>query len=196
MPHDDAAIPSRTFLFIRHGETDWNREGRFQSFTDIPLNEVGIAQANAAAERLVGRGITALVSSPLVRALKTAGVIAERLERPVHVDSSLAERSFGQFEGLVVRDVKRSLGVLPTERLDQKGLLPPDAERWAQTMERAGRVVAKWLRRLPGEVVLFVAHTGIFEALCQQLSGTRFEGRHATPYIVTPSGEGWRVAEL
>jgi probable phosphoglycerate mutase len=189
-------LPPRSFFFLRHGETDWNREGRFQGATDVPLNAAGLAQAQAAAERLAGQPVTALVASPLVRARKTAEIVAARLGCPVHIDSGLAERSFGRFEGRVVRDVKRELGVGPGERLADRGFLPPDAEPWPNTVERTRAVAAKWLGLLPAETLLFVSHLGPFEALCQQLCGTRFEGKHATPYLFSPIGEGWQVDEV
>ncbi|HEX8164310.1 MAG TPA: histidine phosphatase family protein [Beijerinckiaceae bacterium] len=190
------AIPPRPFLFLRHGETDWNREGRFQGATDVPLNEAGLAQAQAAAERIAGQSVTAVVTSPLVRASKTAEIVAARLECPVHVDHRLAERSFGRFEGRIVREVKRELGVGPGERLADLGLLPPDAEPWPATVARTSAVVAKWLDLLPSDRLLFVSHLGLFEALCHDLCGSRFEGRHAVPYLFRPAGEGWRVDEI
>ena len=70
------AAPSRSFLCIRHGTTDWNRQRRFQGRTDIPLNDEGIAQAHAAARRLQDVPIDIIVSSPLIRALRTAEIIA------------------------------------------------------------------------------------------------------------------------
>ena len=57
-------VPKRKFLFLRHGQTDWNLQGRFQGHSDIPLNETGLAQARLAAERLSGQGIELIISSP------------------------------------------------------------------------------------------------------------------------------------
>jgi broad specificity phosphatase PhoE len=61
-------IPRREFLFLRHGQTDWNREGRYQGLRDIPLNETGLAQARAAATALAAQRIDRIVASPLDRA--------------------------------------------------------------------------------------------------------------------------------
>jgi broad specificity phosphatase PhoE len=91
-------LPHHTFFFLRHGQTDWNAQGRIQGHTDMPLNETGMAQARAAAGRLAGHGIDCIVSSPLARAHKTAGFVAERLRLPVQLDGDLKERSFGAFE--------------------------------------------------------------------------------------------------
>ena len=69
------ATPSRSFLCFRHGVTDWNRQGLFQGFTDIPLNDEGIAQAQAAAQQLRDVKLRLVVSSPLIRAVKTAEIM-------------------------------------------------------------------------------------------------------------------------
>ena len=187
-------LPPRRFVFLRHGQTEWNRESRIQGHTDMPLNAVGLAQAEAAAARVSGQGITRIVSSPLIRALKTAAVVAERLALPIDIDSELMERKFGSFEGRVAAEVKREHG-LP---LDQPitVILPPDAEHWPQTRERTRAVFAKWLARHSGDTLMFVSHDGLFRALHEQLLGTRPEATHAAPYLFEPKGASWSVTEL
>jgi probable phosphoglycerate mutase/uncharacterized phosphatase len=133
-------LPRRPFLFLRHGQTDWNLEGRFQGHTDIPLNATGLAQAHGAAERLARQPITAIVSSPLVRASKTAAIVAERLGLPLHIDPELMERSFGRYEGLVVKNVKKELGLRSDERL-VIGMLCP---RMPSNGPRRWRGPARW----------------------------------------------------
>ena len=70
-------IPKRSFYFLRHGQTDWNVEGRFQGHTDMPLTELGVSQAHLAARALANCPVDMLVTSPLMRALKTAAIVAE-----------------------------------------------------------------------------------------------------------------------
>jgi len=82
-------LPSRAFFFLRHGQTDWNAQGRIQGHTNTPLNDTGRAQARAAAGLLADRTIARIISSPLDRALKTATIVAERLHLPLHVDERL-----------------------------------------------------------------------------------------------------------
>ena len=93
---------ARRFVFLtRHGETDWNLEGRWQGHTDIPLNDNGRAQARAVAEGLRGEGLAGIVSSDLSRARETAEIIGVSLGLEVaYVDADLRERMFGVFEGL------------------------------------------------------------------------------------------------
>lgn len=182
------------FLFLRHGQTDWNVAGRFQGQTDIPLNATGIAQAEEAAALLQPRSIDRVVTSPMLRALKTAAIVAEQLDRPLHVEARLTERGFGAFEGEVVKEVKQRLGLKPGERI--AGHLPPDAEQWPETVARTQSAVAGWLDTHPHEHILFVSHHGLFAALSEILTGERREGRNAVPYHFSRNNQQWTIADL
>jgi broad specificity phosphatase PhoE len=96
-----------TLLLARHGETDWNAEGRLQGHTDTPLNELGRRQARRLAEELSGDGIDAVYSSDLARARDTAEIVAERLGLPVGLDPDLRERDWGTWEGLTGAERER-----------------------------------------------------------------------------------------
>ena len=90
-----------SIFLARHGETDWNRIGRWQGKTDIPLSEVGRAQARTLAERLRDRSVTQIFTSDLSRASETAGIVAAALGvTEISFDPRLQERGFGCFEGL------------------------------------------------------------------------------------------------
>lgn len=97
-------------ILIRHGETDWNRELRFQGQVDVPLNEIGQAQARRVAQRLAAERIDVLVSSDLVRAQQTARPVAEQSKAPglsvPQLDTGLREQSFGLVDGMRVPDIK------------------------------------------------------------------------------------------
>ncbi|MBN9263091.1 MAG: histidine phosphatase family protein [Hyphomicrobium sp.] len=189
-------IPKRPFYFLRHGETDWNREGRYQGHADVPLNAAGLAQAKAAGEALAGAEITRIVTSPLVRALKTAAVVAERLERPLHVDRGLIERSFGAFDGQVIREVKERHGLRPDQ--SSRDVLPADADPWTEIFERIPPVIARWMIAHPQERLLFVAHSGVFDAIHEHMLGARAgpESRHGMPYLAAPTDAGWALDAL
>lgn len=95
-----------TLLFVRHGESTWNAEGRYQGQLDAPLSELGVRQARAVAERLcVESRPAAIVSSPLARARGTAEIIGARCNLSVSFDERLTEICHGEWEGLLVRDV-------------------------------------------------------------------------------------------
>lgn len=94
-------------ILIRHGETDWNRELRFQGQLDVPLNATGLEQARRVAERMAAESPQVLVSSDLQRALQTAQAVSTRVQQldPV-LDAALREQHFGVVEGLQVADIK------------------------------------------------------------------------------------------
>ena len=186
-------IPRRTFYFLRHGETDWNAGGRFQGYSDIPLNPYGLAQAHEAARVIANCTVELIVASPLIRALTTAAIVAEAIGKPLHIDSELKERHFGDLEGLVVADVKRKLGLQPHERLLHQ--LPANAEQWPETGARCVRVLSRWLDAYPDGSILFVSHSGLFDALHEQTFGCRIEPKHV-PYRWQPEADGWSCVAL
>ncbi len=87
-----------TLLLVRHGETDWNRDGRWQGGSDTSLNDVGREQARALADELDGN-ISTVYSSDLARARETAEIVVANIGLPVQIDPRLRERGFGSWEG-------------------------------------------------------------------------------------------------
>jgi broad specificity phosphatase PhoE len=189
-------IPLRQFYFLRHGQTDWNLEGRYQGASDIPLNATGIAQARTAAKLLARVEMDRIVASPLIRALTTAEIVAEQHGVPIHSDRGLVERNFGSFEGLIIGEVKQRHGI----PLDQPSasIMPADADPWHEIFERVPPVIARWLNKFPSETLLFVAHGGVFDALHQHMIGPRVgaESKHAMPYMARPAPNGWMLSPL
>ena len=92
-------------LLVRHGETDWNRHGRWQGGSDTQLNDLGREQARALAEELDGE-IDVLYSSDLARARETAEIVAAKLGLEVRLDPRLRERGFGSWEGLTTIEIE------------------------------------------------------------------------------------------
>jgi broad specificity phosphatase PhoE len=89
-----------TLLLVRHGETDWNAEGRLQGQTDRPLSDYGRRQAQQLAEELQGEELEAIYSSDLARARETAEIVGRRLGLPTVLDPDLREKDWGTWEGL------------------------------------------------------------------------------------------------
>ncbi|TWX40767.1 histidine phosphatase family protein [Frigoribacterium sp. ACAM 257] len=102
-----------TLLYlVRHGETDWNRARRIQGTTDIPLNDLGRAQAADAGGLLARRSFDRVVASPLSRAAETGSIIAARLGLPApELVPAVAERRYGDAEGLTGSEVERRFPV-------------------------------------------------------------------------------------
>ena|SRR5579872_6136454 len=134
-----------TLLLVRHGETDWNAEGRLQGHTDRPLNEYGRRQAHALAERLADDDIEAIYASDLSRARETAEILGARLGLPVVLDPGLRERNWGNWEGLTGPE---------RDRVEYAG--EPAAEHGERVLASV-RAIAD---RHPGEKVVVITHGG------------------------------------
>jgi probable phosphoglycerate mutase len=189
-----SAAPSRSFLCLRHGATDGNREGRFQGRTDVPLNDEGISQARSAARRLQGVAFDTIVSSPLIRAVKTAEIIAAASRKPVSVDARLIECDFGSFEGRSIRETMAEHGIAAKEALAT--ILPSDGEAWAAVSQRSLRCVGKWLDRHPQAVILFVSHDAVMQAMSEALYRRWFDNRHGVPFLFARTEDVWRIDEV
>lgn len=112
---------------VRHGETDWNVQGKLQGREDVPLNEDGRAQAVLCSEALSGAGFSAIYSSPLSRAVDTAAQIAVYHTRKVSLDPALIERDYGKLSGMT-RDQR--------EQWEARGM-PTGMEPWKMLAGRA-----------------------------------------------------------
>lgn len=143
--------------FVRHGETDWNRQRRIQGSTDVPLNDTGRRQAREAARLLARRDWDAVVTSPLSRAFDTAAIIAEELGLPAPAgDARLVERAYGDAEGLEIAEVDR--------RYPGDTFVPGREERDAVT-ERALAALRDIAQRHPDQNVIVVSHGGLIRSL-------------------------------
>ena len=191
---NEPAAPQRSFLCLRHGATDWNRQGLFQGRSDIPLNEDGIAQAHAAARRLRSAPPDRIVSSPLIRAVKTAEIAAQALARPVAIDDGIIECDFGSLEGQSVRDAMQQHGITAME--DLVTILPADGETWAGVTARSLRCVSQWLDRHPNAEILFVCHDAVMQAMAHALCDRWFDNHHGTPFRYARRGNGWTLEEV
>lgn len=167
------ASGERRIYLARHGETDWNRVGRWQGATDIPLSDVGRTQARALADRLRGRGIVQVHASDLTRAHETAQVVAATLGIPsVMVDPRLRERGFGCFEGLTREECAVRHPEAWQRYLADRRSTPPGAE--AQTAVVA-RVVAALTTIVSSidedQLALVVSHGGAIRSFMSAVNG-------------------------
>ncbi len=156
----------RLIYLTRHGETDWNAEGRWQGHTDKPLNDRGREQARALAETLRGAGIAAIVASDLQRARETASIVAEALGLAVeYVDPDLRERTIGVFEGLTREECERLHPEAWAAWLEHKHP-PPGAEGHQSLAVRVTAAIGRAAARLapPEAPLLLVTHGGAMRA--------------------------------
>ena len=162
-------------LLVRHGETSWNREGRYQGRTDVPLSPDGEAQVSALAARLARLPITAAVASPLSRARRTAEVILGARETTLELDAGLLEISHGAWEGLLSSDVEAAhAAMLDTWRARPDRDVPagPGAETLGDVEARAWPVLERLAARLGDEEIgLIAAHDAVNRVLLCRVLG-------------------------
>jgi broad specificity phosphatase PhoE len=96
-----------TLWLVRHGQTDWNVEQRFQGHLEVPLNQIGIKQAEEAARKLADKRFDALYSSDLLRTRQTAEILARQFDLPIHFDPRLREINHGVWQGLLKDEAKQ-----------------------------------------------------------------------------------------
>ncbi|MDK8762664.1 histidine phosphatase family protein [Corynebacterium sp. MSK218] len=165
---------TRRLLLIRHGQTTYNATGRMQGHLDTELSEVGLSQARAAADLLVDKQITAIVSSDLIRARDTAAVIGEKLGIEVDVDKRLRETHLGDWQGMTSAEVDEQYpGARAIWRHDPTWA-PPQGESRVDVATRARPVIDELMRAHPEwdeGAVLVVAHGGAISALTCHLLG-------------------------
>jgi probable phosphoglycerate mutase len=162
-----------TIVLVRHGETDWNRDNRFQGHADIPLNDAGRAQARELVLELGGEGFQAVYSSPLLRAYETATILAEDLQLEVEPMQDLMEVDVGSWSGLT--------------RVEVEALFPDGFRRWldydhgwddGETYEALGARTVAGLRRIatahPDTTVLAVTHGGPIRSALAAADGVPF----------------------
>jgi broad specificity phosphatase PhoE len=185
-------MPVPTIYYIRHGETAWNAQGRFQGTQDIPLNDLGRSQALAAGAILgdvlaaVGHAPSSLpfVASPLGRARMTMELARDAMKLPpadYSVDDRLREIGYGQWEGLTLGEMKQNDAATFARRdVDKWGVAAPSGESYASVTLR----MRDWLGSLVTDTVA-VAHGGTMRALMVALGV-------ATPLQAadTPIGQG------
>jgi ribonuclease H / adenosylcobalamin/alpha-ribazole phosphatase len=152
-------------LLLRHGQTAMTAQKRYGGITDAPLDDTGLAQAAAAAKRLAGAGLDAIVSSPLRRARQTAGAVAEQCGLAVEVDEGFRETDFGQWEALTFADIRERWPAELTAWLADPLATPPGAESFTDSDARARGALDRVLAAHPGQRVLVVSHVGPIKSL-------------------------------
>jgi broad specificity phosphatase PhoE len=188
-----------TLLLARHGETDWNREYRWQGHADVPLNDRGRAQAAELAERLADAGIGAVYSSDLARARETAEIVGARLGLPVTPDGALREIDVGEWSGLTTPEVQARFPE-GLQRHAKGGDGWERGETHDELQERAVGAVSRIAAQHEGETILVVIHGGTIRALLAHAEGLPLrEFRRTRPALgngalatIARENGGWR----
>lgn len=174
---------------VRHGQTDWNVEGRWQGQADVPLNEIGRQQAAQIAHSLSEVGLAAIYSSDLARARETAGALARLTGLEVKLDPRLREIHQGQWQGLLVSDIQERYGQeFQRRRDDPLNVAPPGGETVLQVRERVVDAIEDIVGQHPDARVAVVSH-GFALAVIQ----VHYQNRPVTDaWELIPQNNEWR----
>jgi probable phosphoglycerate mutase len=165
-------------LVIRHGETDWNRQHRFQGQIDVPLNEVGLQQARRLAERLADEPIDVLVVSDLQRARETAEALTRQRGAPeLRVEPLWREQAFGVLEGLDVPTIQQRHPELWGQWIRHEAdFALPEGESNAAFFARIQRALEAVVASFAGQRVAIVTHGGALDMLWRRVHGLPLRG--------------------
>lgn len=165
-------------LIIRHGETDWNRQHRFQGQIDVPLNDIGAQQAARLAVALADEPIEVLVASDLQRARATAAALAGGDRPALQVQPLWREQSFGLLEGLDVATIQRQHPDLWARwiRHDADFALPAGGESNQAFFARTQRALGELLDEHAGRRIAVVTHGGVLDMLWRRVQGLSLSG--------------------
>ncbi|SFZ78922.1 histidine phosphatase family protein [Chitinimonas taiwanensis] len=161
-------MPHTQLWLIRHGETAWNAERRFQGHTDVPLNATGVQQAKKVAEKLIRQhgqqSFSAVYSSDLSRARHTAEPTALAIKLPIRLDARLRERHYGVLSTLTPEEMaaEHPEAFRHWQQRDPAYVLP-EGESLNQFNQRVLDALASIAREHPGQAVIVVAHGGVLD---------------------------------
>jgi broad specificity phosphatase PhoE len=149
----------RRFCLVRHGQTDWNLEGRFQGQSDTPLNQNGREEAKLLAEKLSGQSFEAIFSSDLRRAKETAIIIGKALGMSVTLEPRLREINQGEWEGQFVEDIRaRNEENWDRRTIDPANFHPPGGESVTEVAKRTQAAMDDIDHQYPAGSVLIISH--------------------------------------
>lgn len=182
---------------IRHGQTDWNLEGRYQGQSDVPLNQNGLLQAASLIETLNGHTFAAIYSSDLTRARQTAEPIAKRLGMPVRLEPRLREINQGEWEGVLVDEIKARYAEIWSQRtVDPANVRPPGGETVGEVAQRVHAALDDIARLYPTGHVLVVSHgLSIATAVCRAQNIPVGQAYTVIPDNVQPVWMEWQPDE-
>ena len=178
---------------VRHGQTDWNVDGRYQGQTDRPLNAAGRAQAMSLSRQLAGLRFVAVYSSDLERARETAEILAAPSGLAVQLDPRLREIKLGEWEGQVMAEIAARYPAAWAERLrDPVYARAPEGESVAEVAARVAEAATAIARAHPVGPVLIVSHgVALATLICQARGQALPETYEAIPPNSHPEVVVW-----
>jgi broad specificity phosphatase PhoE len=184
---------------IRHGQTDWNLEGRWQGHSDPPLNATGYDQARLVADNLTSRSFAAIYTSDLQRALATATIIADKLTLPLNIIAGLRELNMGDWEGKLVAEIP---SLYPAEWAERQNnpveSRPPGGESVLELSKRVNSAIsAICVENLPDDQLLIVSHgLSLAVFLCYVQKRPLAEAFTRIPHNANPTFLDWTPNQM
>jgi probable phosphoglycerate mutase len=190
-------------MLVRHGQTDWNVNGRYMGWTDEGLNEEGLRQAGMLARRLDRWPLSAVYSSPLRRAWRTAEIVACTHSLPVQKVEDLGEMRIGAWEGMYAGDIAARYPELwKTWRANPGDFRMPGGESLGEVRERVVRAFDEMMSESEGKIALAVTHDVVVRLLVAHCLGVgediyrRLEVGNASITVMERDGERLRLRVL
>jgi probable phosphoglycerate mutase len=188
-------------FLVRHGETEWNKLGRFQGQNDNSLNELGLAQARDTARAAISWKPAALYSSPLCRTMQVAEEISRLVGISVIPDPRLKELDLGELEGVTGEEMRTGWPkVYQTWRNDPQAVMMPGGESLVQLQERTWQALQSLENAHgQGDVIVVVSHNFAIRALCGKLLGLPLSHFHrmylslGSVSTMEKNSLGWRL---
>lgn len=159
---------STRLLLLRHAQTDWNAQGRWQGHFDIPLNRAGILQAQAVARRLPRYPISAIYASDLRRAAQTAHYVGQSVGLSIKQDPVWRERHAGILQGMTFAEI---YALYPHAYQTDLFHHPPGGETNESLQKRAVPAYQKLVEQHPNQTILIVSHGGTLSVLIRHILG-------------------------
>ncbi|ABO50429.1 phosphoglycerate mutase [Desulforamulus reducens MI-1] len=166
---------TRMYL-VRHGETQWNADGRFQGHSDVPLSVLGRSQVETLTTKLSQLKIDAFYSSDLSRAMETAEILAKKHQCQIYYLPDLREINFGEWEGLTFEEIAQNYGELSSQWWANPFTTQiPSGESLQDVAERCAKAVHEIIDRHAGKTVVVAAHGGVIRMIVAHALGMDFQ---------------------
>ena len=182
---------SKPFLFVRHGQVDWNERGLCVGQQDRALTPLGRAQAARAATSLCNVPVGGVFCSPLRRAYETAQIITQNTRYQPQPVLGLSEAALGEWEGLSEAEIRKLLTGWVSGSVTPRG-----GESFTGFSRRVIDAVTDCLSDSLIDPPLLISHAGVFWALLHELYHEPIDPTHCVPYEFSPTQTGWHIAPL
>ena len=153
-------------VFIRHGQTEWNVNGRYQGQSDVPLSPTGKEQARLLAKNFPVAHIDAIYASDLSRAMFTAQAVADKFNLPVQLEPAFRELCFGDWEGLTYAEITSQWSDAMSNFINHPDIMDiPNGENFPEVQARAMKRLNEIIALHEGQTIVITAHGAVLRTI-------------------------------